>query len=151
MTPLRDLTGSDLWLRLRRMLGLFAFFYALLHFCVYSLLDQKGGSGSILHEIAKRPYITIGMLAVLMFVPLAATSTARMLRRLGKRWAQLHRLIYLIAILGVCHFWWQVKSDIRQPLLYATGLAALLGYRLWKQRKALWRINAARFAGPDAA
>lgn len=91
------------------------------------------------------------MLALLMLVPLAATSTARLMRRLGKRWTRLHRLVYVVAILGVCHFWWQVKSDVRLPLWYAAGLAALLGFRLWKQRKALLRFSAARFAGPDAA
>jgi sulfoxide reductase heme-binding subunit YedZ len=86
-----------------------------------------------------------------LLLPLAATSTTRMMRRLGKRWTQLHRLIYPIAMLGVCHFWWQVKSDIRQPLMYATGLTVLLGYRLWRQRKALLRVSAERFARPDAA
>lgn len=149
MTPLSKLTGSVWWLRFRRMFGLFAFFYALLHLSIYLFLDQKGAR-TVWLEIAKRPYITIGMLALLLLVPLAATSTARMMRRLGKHWTRLHRLVYLIAILGVCHFWWQVKSDIRQPMMYAAGLAALLGFRLWKQRKALQRLSAARFAGPDA-
>lgn len=150
MTPLRDLTGSVWWLRFRRMFGLFAFFYALLHLSVYLFLDQKGAR-TVWLEIAKRPYITLGMLALLMLVPLAATSTARLMRRLGRRWARLHRLVYVVAILGVCHFWWQVKSDVRLPLWYAAGLAALLGFRLWKQRKALLRFSAARIAGPDAA
>lgn len=151
MTPLRDLTGSVWPLRFRRMFGLFAFFYALLHLSVYVFLDLKGKSNTVWQEIAKRPYITIGVLALTLLLPLAATSTTRMMRRLGKRWTQLHRLVYPIAILGVCHFWWGVKSDIRQPLLYATGLTVLLGYRLWRQRKALLRVSAERFARPDAA
>jgi sulfoxide reductase heme-binding subunit YedZ len=151
MTPLRDLTGSVWPLRFRRMFGLFAFFYVLLHLSVYVFLDQKGKTNTVWQEIAKRPYITIGVLALTLLLPLAATSTTRMMRRLGKRWTQLHRLIYPIAMLGVCHFWWQVKSDIRQPLMYATGLTVLLGYRLWRQRKALLRVSAERFARPDAA
>jgi sulfoxide reductase heme-binding subunit YedZ len=151
MTPLRDLTRSVVWLRFRRMFGLFAFFYVLVHFSVYLLLDQNGKLGALWQDIVKRPYITIGMLALLLLIPMALTSTARSMRRLGKRWTQLHRLIYVIAILGVWHFWWQVKKDIREPLLYACGLALLLGYRLWKQRKALARVSAARFARTDGA
>ncbi|MEP6547511.1 MAG: protein-methionine-sulfoxide reductase heme-binding subunit MsrQ [Gammaproteobacteria bacterium] len=152
MTPLRNLTRSLLWLRLRRMFGLFAFFYVLLHFSVYLLLDQSGKLGALWQDIVKRPYITIGMLGLTLLIPLAATSTAKAQRRLGRRWTQLHRLIYLIAILGVWHFWWQVKKDIREPLLYACGLALLLGYRLLKQRQAAARrISAARLAEPDPA
>lgn len=130
MTPLRQLTGSIAWLRHRRMLGLFAFFYAVLHFSVYVILDQSGRLGAVWQDILKRPYITIGMLALLLLLPLALTSTAAMQRRLGRRWVALHRSIYLIAILGVWHYWWGVKKDIREPLLYAVILAALLGYRL---------------------
>jgi sulfoxide reductase heme-binding subunit YedZ len=152
MTPLRDLTHSVLWLRLRRLFGLFAFFYVLLHFAVYLLLDQAGKLGALWEDIVKRPYITIGMLGLLMLIPLAATSTAKAQRRLGRRWITLHRLIYAIAILGVWHYWWQVKKDIQGPLLYAGGLALLLGYRLWKQRRSLaYRLNVARVAGPDAS
>jgi sulfoxide reductase heme-binding subunit YedZ len=135
MTPLRDLTHSSLWLRFRRMFGLFAFFYGLLHFSVYLLLDQSGKLGALWQDIAKRPYITIGMLGLLLLIPLALTSTAKAQRRLGRRWTQLHRLIYVIAILGAWHFWWQVKKDIREPLLYVCGLTLLLGYRLWKDRR----------------
>ena len=151
ITPLRDLTGSVFWLRFRRMFGLFAFFYVLMHFSVYLLLDQSGKLGALWQDIVKRPYITIGMLGLLLLIPLAVTSTAKAQRRLGRRWTQLHRLVYLIAILGVWHFWWQVKKDIREPLLYVCGLAVLLGYRLWKQRQAAARLSAARPARSDAA
>ncbi|MEP6884056.1 MAG: protein-methionine-sulfoxide reductase heme-binding subunit MsrQ [Gammaproteobacteria bacterium] len=152
MTPLRDLTRKVFWLRFRRMFGLFAFFYVLLHFSVYLLLDQSGKLGALWQDIVKRPYITIGMLGLLLLIPLAATSTAKAQRLLGRRWTQLHRLIYAIVILGVWHFWWQVKKDIREPLLYACGVTLLLGYRLWKQRRAsARRISAAHLARPDAA
>jgi sulfoxide reductase heme-binding subunit YedZ len=153
MTPLRDLTHSVFWLRFRRMFGLFAFFYVLLHFAVYLLLDQSGKLGALWQDIVKRPYITIGMLGLLLLIPLAITSTAKAQRRLGRRWTQLHRLIYIIAILGVWHFWWLVKKDLRPPELYACGLAILLGYRLWKHRQSLGRtrISVARFARTDEA
>jgi sulfoxide reductase heme-binding subunit YedZ len=152
MTPLRELTHSVQWLRFRRMFGLFAFFYALLHFTVYLVLDQAGNVGALWQDIVKRPYITIGMLALLMLIPLALTSTARAQRRLGRRWLRLHRLIYAIAILGVWHYWWQVKKDIREPLLYAAGLTLLLGFRIWKRRKSVaGRINVARVARTDAS
>jgi sulfoxide reductase heme-binding subunit YedZ len=151
MTPLRDLTHSVLWLRFRRMFGLFAFFYVLLHFAVYLLLDQSGKLGALWQDIVKRPYITIGMLGLLLLIPLALTSTAKAQRRLGRRWTQLHRLIYVIAILGVWHYWWLVKKDIRPPLLYLCGFAILLGYRLLKQRQSLERVSVARFARTDEA
>jgi sulfoxide reductase heme-binding subunit YedZ len=152
MTPLRDFTHSVFWLRFRRLFGLFAFFYGVLHFSVYVLLDQAGKLGAVWQDIIKRPYITIGVLALSMLVPLAATSTARSQRRLGRRWVRLHRLIYVIAILGVWHFWWQVKKDITQPLLYAGGLAVLLAYRLYKNRRSLAaRFSAARLAATDAS
>jgi methionine sulfoxide reductase heme-binding subunit len=151
MTPLRDLTRSVFWLRFRRMFGLFAFFYVLLHFAVYLLLDQSGKLGALWQDIVKRPYITIGMLGLLLLIPLAVTSTAKAQRRLGTRWAQLHRLIYVIALLGVWHYWWLVKKDIRPPLLYLCGLAILLGYRLLKQRRPLAPISVARFARTDEA
>ena len=137
MTPLRDLTGWPIWLRLRRMVGLFAFFYAALHLAVYLFLDQGGDFAALWRDVVKRPYITIGMAALLMLVPLALTSTDRAQRRLRRRWTRLHALVYPVAVLGVWHFWWQVKKDIREPALYALGLAVLLGYRLWKRRAAL--------------
>jgi sulfoxide reductase heme-binding subunit YedZ len=142
MTPLRDVTGSVVWLRYRRMFGLFAFFYLLMHFSVFVLLDQAGKLAAIGHEIVKRPYITLGMLGLLLLIPLAITSTAKAQRRLGRRWTRLHRLIYPAAVLGVWHFWWQVKKDIHLPLLYACGLALLLGYRLWKRHRSM--LNAQR-------
>jgi sulfoxide reductase heme-binding subunit YedZ len=151
MTPLKDLTHLGVWLRFRRMFGLFAFFYVLLHFSVYLLLDQSGKLGALWQDIVKRPYITIGMLGLLLLIPLAVTSTAKAQRRLRKRWTQLHRLIYVIAILGVWHFWWQVKKDIREPLLYACGLTLLLGYRLWRSRHSVARVSVARIARTDGA
>jgi len=141
MTPLRDLTHWVFWLRLRRMLGLFAFFYVILHFTVYIVLDQSGSLGAVWQDIVKRPYITIGLLALLLLIPLAATSTASMQRRLKRRWTQLHRLIYAIAVLGVWHYWWGVKKDIREPLAFACILAVLLGYRGYLRYRAKSRVR----------
>jgi methionine sulfoxide reductase heme-binding subunit len=140
MTPLKELTGSLMWLRLRRMLGLFVFFYAVLHFLTYVFLDQDGKLSAIWQDIVKRPYITLGFLGLSLLVPLAITSTARAQRRLGRRWTQLHRLVYVVAGLGVWHYWWLVKKDIRAPLAYAVVFAVLIGYRvgqrLWRRRRA---------------
>ena len=135
VTPLRRLTGLSWLIRLRRMLGLFAFFYVLLHLLAYAVIDQRLAFGAIIEDILERPYITVGMAAVLLLLPLAVTSTNRMMRRLGRRWQQLHRLVYLIAILAVTHYWWQVKQDILEPLIYAVILAVLLGYRIWHARR----------------
>ncbi|MGH8265267.1 MAG: sulfite oxidase heme-binding subunit YedZ [Steroidobacterales bacterium] len=132
--PLIFLTGRNEWLRLRRMLGLFAFSYALLHFLVYLILDQSLDFGAVWRDIAKRPYITIGFTALLLLLPLAATSTNRMMRRLGRRWQKLHRLVYLIAVLGVWHYYWEVKADVRKPLMYAAILAVLFALRWWQAR-----------------
>jgi len=136
VTPLRKLTGWNVLLRFRRMLGLFAFFYVLLHFMTYAGLDQRFDLAVIIEDIAERPYITIGMIALLLLLPLALTSTNGMMRRLGKRWQKLHRLVYVIAILGVWHFYWQVKLDTLEALIYAGILAVLLGFRLvvWRSR-----------------
>jgi methionine sulfoxide reductase heme-binding subunit len=134
VTPARQATGWNHLLRLRRMLGLFAFFYALAHFTVYAWLDQGLDLRAIGADIIKRPYITIGMLALLLLVPLAITSTNRMMRRLGRGWQKLHRLVYLITLLGVWHFWWQVKKDIREPLLYIAIFAVLMAWRLFKAK-----------------
>lgn len=132
VTPLRRLTGWHWLLRLRRMLGLYAFFYALLHFVTYVWLDQFFDPLSIARDIIKRPFITAGFTAFVLLIPLAATSTNAMVRRLGgRRWQALHRTVYAIAIVGVVHFWWLVKKDITQPLIYAAILAALLGLRAW--------------------
>ncbi len=138
VTPLRELAGLTQLQRLRRMLGLFAFFYAVLHVTVYVWLDQGLDFAAVGTDIVKRPYITLGALALLMLLPLAVTSTNGMMRRLRKRWQTLHTLIYPIAILGVWHFWWQVKKDIREPLLYAAMLAVLLGYRLLRSPVRRW-------------
>jgi methionine sulfoxide reductase heme-binding subunit len=134
VSPVRELAGLPQLLRLRRMLGLFAFFYAVVHFSVYLVLDLELNFRALGADIAKRPYITIGFTALLLLVPLAVTSTNRMMRRLGRRWQSLHRLIYLIAILGVWHFYWQVKRDVREPLIYAGMLALLLAYRVLRAR-----------------
>jgi sulfoxide reductase heme-binding subunit YedZ len=135
VTPVKDLAGLPQVLRLRRMLGLFAFFYVVLHFTVYLVLDLELNFRTLFADIAKRPYITIGFTALLMLIPLAVTSTNRMMRRLGRRWQKLHRLIYVIAVLGVWHFYWQVKRDVREPLIYVGVLAVLLGYR-WLRAQA---------------
>ncbi|TDK28336.1 protein-methionine-sulfoxide reductase heme-binding subunit MsrQ [Luteimonas aestuarii] len=132
VTPLRQLTGQPVLLRFRRMLGLYAFAYASLHFAVYLVLDLGGYWAQVFEEIVKRPYITVGFAAWLLLVPLAITSTQGWIRRLGRRWAKLHRLVYAIAVLAVLHFWWVVKSDYREPLLYAAFLALLLGWRAWR-------------------
>jgi sulfoxide reductase heme-binding subunit YedZ len=135
VTPVRQLTGFPHLARLRRMLGLFAAFYALLHFAAYLSLDLEFNFGTLFADIAKRPYITIGFTALLLLVPLAVTSTNKMMRRLGRRWQKLHRLIYVIAVLGVWHYYWQVKRDVREPLIYAGILALLLGYRWLRARR----------------
>lgn len=132
ITPLRQLTHQPVLIRFRRMLGLYAFFYATLHFSAYLVLDLRGYWTQIFEEIAKRPYITVGFAAWLLLVPLAATSTTAAIRRLGRNWVRLHRLIYAIAVLAVLHFWWLVKSDVREPALYASILAALLAWRVVK-------------------
>ncbi|MEO8314867.1 MAG: protein-methionine-sulfoxide reductase heme-binding subunit MsrQ [Pseudomonadota bacterium] len=135
VTPLRQLTGWNSIVRLRRMLGLFAFFYVLAHFTVYAWLDQQLDLKAVGADIVKRPYITIGMLALLLLIPLAVTSTNGMMRRLGRRWTSLHKLVYVITALGVWHFWWQVKKDIREPLLYVGMFAVLMAWRIgWKFR-----------------
>lgn len=132
VTPLRQLTGI-VWVgRFRRMLGLFAFFYVILHFLVWLLLEQQRNVSAIIEDISLRPFITIGFIALLILLAMAVTSTAGMRRRLGRRWQQLHYGVYIVAVLGVWHYWWQVKQDIREPLIYAMVAALLLGYRLWR-------------------
>ena len=131
VTPLRRLSGWNWLLKFRRMLGLFAFFYVCLHLGVYLIFDQFFDPAAILEDIAKRPYITVGFAGFLLLIPLAATSTNGMIKRLGRNWQRLHRLVYLIGMLGVVHYWWLVKADISEPLLYAGLLTMLLGYRAW--------------------
>lgn len=135
VTPLRRLTGWTWLIRFRRMLGLYAFFYTLLHFLIYAVLDQGLQLGLIFEDVLKRPYITLGMIGLLLMTPLAVTSTRGMMRRLGKRWIKLHRLVYVVGFVGVWHFYWQVKLDTLQPLLYAVLLVILLLTRLnWRRR-----------------
>ena len=137
VTPLRRFTGLNWLPRLRRMLGLYTFFYALLHFMSYVWLDQFFDWAAIGKDIVKRPFITVGFASFLLLIPLAATSTNAMIKRLGgQRWRALHRSIYLIAGLAVLHYWWMVKKDITQPAIYAAVLALLLGLRVyWAVRR----------------
>ena len=132
VTPLRRLTGWAALASFRRMFGLFAFFYAALHFSTYLVLDFFFAFDLILDDIVERRYVTAGFVGFLMLIPLALTSTARMTKRLGgARWRRLHRLVYVAAVAGVVHYLWLVKIDLLPPLLYAGVLAVLLGIRLW--------------------
>lgn len=136
VTPLRQLTGANWLIRLRRMIGLYVFFYAVLHLLTYVWFDQWFDWNSIVKDVIKRPFITVGFAAMLLLVPLAVTSTDRMMRRLGRRWGKLHMLIYAIAPLGATHYWWLVKRDLTQPALWAAAVALLLGFRI------AWRLRA---------
>jgi sulfoxide reductase heme-binding subunit YedZ len=131
VTPLRRLSGRNELIRLRRMLGLLAFFYACLHVSTWLVLDWFFDFESMAADIVERPFITIGMLTFVLLIPLAATSTAGMIRRLGKRWQQLHRLVYIAGLTAVIHFWWVVKADFREPRFFALALSVLLGFRAW--------------------
>lgn len=126
ITPLRRFSGMVWLVQLRRMLGLYTFFYACLHFLTYIWFDQYFDLSEIVKDVVKRPFITVGFLGFLLLVPLAFTSTNKMMRRLGKRWKQLHKLVYIIAILGILHFIWLVKADIREPMLYLVIYALLM-------------------------
>ena len=132
VTPLRDWFDAPWLIMLRRMLGLYGFFYVLMHFLAWLILDRSLAWPDVLDDLTRRPFITIGFAALLLLIPLAATSNKAMMRRLGKRWKTLHRLVYVIALLGVWHYWWQVKADIREPLLYLSIVVVLLGWRVWK-------------------
>ena len=138
VTPLRKLTGFNALVRYRRMLGLFTFFYASLHFLTYLVLDQFFDWQEIVRDVAKRPYITVGFTAFALLVPLAATSTHAMIRRLGKNWRRLHSLIYLIGVCAIIHYLWLVKADIRPPVIYGLVLCLLLALRHPRARWA-WR------------
>ena len=131
VTPIRRLSGWHEVIRVRRMLGLFAFFYASLHFLTWFLFDHALDAAAMADDVASRPFIAAGMAGFLLMVPLAVTSNAAMIRRLGRRWAQLHRLAYAAAVAGVVHFWWIVKSDTTEPLRWAAAVAVLLGIRAW--------------------
>lgn len=131
ITPLRQIFRLNSLVKYRRMLGLFAFFYGTLHLLTYVWFDRLFNFVSVAQDVAQRPFILVGMTAFLLMVPLAITSTNKMVKRLGgKRWAKLHRLVYLAAVAGVVHFWMLVKSDIRLPLTFAFIILFLLGYRL---------------------
>lgn len=136
MTPLKRFAGWQWPIRLRRMLGLYAFFYACLHLATYVWLDQFFLWDEIWLDILDRPFITVGMLAFVLLLPLAATSNRSMIRRLGKNWKRLHRLAYVVPLLGVLHFWWLVKADVLEPFVYAALLAVLLLARLKPVSKA---------------
>ena len=130
ISPLRDLTGQWQWLSVRRMLGLWAFAYALLHFLVYTILELDLDARDLLQEIARRPFILVGLASLLSLLPLALTSTDRMMRRLKKRWQQIHYLIYPATALAIWHFYWQVKADVLEPLIYLCALILLLTWRI---------------------
>ena len=131
VTPLRRLTGRNEVIKLRRMLGLLACFYACLHFSTWLVLDWFFDFASMAADVVERPFITMGMATFVLLIPLAATSTTGMIRRLGKRWLQLHRLVYVAGLTAVIHFWWVVKADFREPRLFALALSILLGFRAW--------------------
>ena len=154
ITPLRRLTRQYWLIGVRRMIGLFAFFYGTLHFLTYIWLDKFFDLHEMLKDIAKRPFITVGFSAFVLLIPLAVTSTTGWIRRLGgKNWQRLHRLIYLTATLGVVHYWWLVKADIRKPEEYALVLGILLLYRLvtWAAEKRKQRPTTAISPTPAEA
>jgi len=164
ITPLRRLTGWNAVIRFRRMAGLFAFFYGTLHFLTYVIVDRfasldfpnglvvfawstaRNLAVSVWDDIYKRPFITVGFTALMTMVPLAFTSTAGMIRRLGgRRWNRLHKLVYATGVLAVVHYWWLVKADVRRPLMYAIVVGTLLGLRLfWASQRAATRAPAPR-------
>lgn len=135
VTPLRRLSGMNWLLRVRRMLGLYAFFYAFSHFVTFVWFDHWFDPAEMLMDVIKRPFITVGFGAFLLLLPLAVTSNNTMVRRLGRNWQRLHRLVYAIGLLGVLHYWWLVKRDLTEPVIFAAVLAVLLGARL------IWRIR----------
>lgn len=144
MTPLRRLTGLVEWIRLRRMLGLYSFFYALLHFTLWWWVDHTFDLAAMWQDVLKRPFIAAGFTAFVLLIPLAATSTKGMMRRLGQRWVQLHRLVYLIAVAAILHYLWNKagKNDFAEVSLYAGAVTWLLGVRLWWA----WRDSRKRIA-----
>ena len=151
VTPLRLLSGRNWLTRFRRPLGLFAFFYVMMHFLTWLFLDQGLTLNAIAEDIVERPFITIGFAALLILLSMAATSTAGMRRRLGKRWQTLHYGVYLVAVLAVWHYWWQVKKDFTEPLIYGIIIGFLLSYRVWHNRqKAKSKSRSQRTARPAA-
>jgi sulfoxide reductase heme-binding subunit YedZ len=145
ITPLRRVTGWNWLIRYRRMIGLFAFFYGTLHFFTWSWLDQFFDWQGMVKDVAKRPFITVGFTAFVLMIPLAVTSTSGWIRRLGgRRWNQLHRLVYVTAALGVVHYYWLVKIDTTRPIRYAIVVGALLGIRVaWSLKKKRSHVAAA--------
>ena len=135
VSPLRQITGWVWLAKLRRLLGLFTYFYVCLHLMTWIWFDQWFDLNDMIRDVIKRPFITVGMAAFLLLTPLALTSNKVAMKRLGRRWAVLHRLVYVIAILAVIHYWWMVKLDITQPMIYGAVVAALLGWRVWKRLK----------------
>ena len=135
ISPLKKISGIIWLIQFRRMIGLFAFFYVLMHFLVWLLLEQSLLMPAIIEDVTKRPFITIGFIALLILLILASTSTSKIRRSMGKKWDKLHQSVYLASILGVWHFWWQVKKDITEPLIYAVIIFILLSYRLWNKYK----------------
>jgi methionine sulfoxide reductase heme-binding subunit len=150
ITPLRRITAWNDLVKLRRMLGLFAFFYATLHFSVFLGLDHFFDFTAIGKDIVKRPYVTAGFTAFVIMIPLALTSSAAMIRRLGRRWQQLHRLVYLAAVAAVIHFYWLVKADITRPVQYGAVLALLLGYRLFYKLRPRHAVRKLSINRPEA-
>jgi sulfoxide reductase heme-binding subunit YedZ len=145
ITPIRRLTGWNVVIQYRRMLGLFAFFYATLHFASYWAFDLSFAFGAMVKDVLKRPFIALGFSAYLLLVPLALTSTKGWIRRLGKRWALLHRLVYAAATLAVIHFAWKVKVFTGDPVVYAAILVVLLGFRL------VWALRTQRKSAPGGS
>jgi len=138
VTPLRRLSGWNWLSRFRRMLGLFTFFYAILHFLTWLVLDREMRFSDIVEDITERPFITLGFAAIVLLSALAVTSFTAIRRRMGKRWQALHNGIYVIASLGVWHYWWQVKKDVTEPQIYAAVLILLLAARIilrWRRRR----------------
>jgi sulfoxide reductase heme-binding subunit YedZ len=135
ISPLKKITGIIWLIQFRRMIGLFAFFYVLMHFLVWLLLEQSLLMSAIIEDVTKRPFITIGFIALLILLILASTSTSNIRRSMGRKWDKLHQSVYLASILGIWHFWWQVKKDITEPLIYAVIIFILLTYRLWNKYK----------------
>jgi methionine sulfoxide reductase heme-binding subunit len=137
VTPARQLTGFNSLARLRRMLGLFTFFYGSLHFTTYIWFDQWFDLASITKDVWKRPFVTAGFVAFVLMIPLALTSTNAMMKRLGRRWGKLHSLIYFVAPIAIAHFWWHKggKNSYREPIIYGLVIALLLGYRAYKKFK----------------
>lgn len=135
VTPLRRLTGWNWLSRFRRMFGLYTFFYAFMHFLAWFVLDREMRLGDIIEDLTERPFITLGFIAVVLLTALAMTSFTAIRRRMGRNWQTLHNAAYVVGILGVWHYWWQVKKDVTEPLIYAAILAVLLGARIWWRQK----------------